>query len=205
MALTKKNSTDLNHKGDNDTSFNDLKAQLYDQDVSVRRRSAKYIACYDGAARVLFHALEKEYKQEVIDAIFSALEAIVNDEVVQGLILVLRSENAAKRNKAIQVLQTMPDFVALYIIDLLNDNDSDVRLFALDILQVLPHSDTPKWLLSVLKEETHVNVIASAIDRLAEVGTLDMMDEIMSLKKRFPNEYYLCFAIDTALIRIQGH
>ncbi len=153
----------------------------------------------------MFVALEKEQESAVIETIFSTLQTIGTDEVVKGLMFVLRSENAAQRNRAIEVLQTLPELVSLYIIDLLNDIDSDIRIFAIDILQVLAHPDSPKWLFSVLKDETHINVVASVVDRLAEVGTIDMMDEIIFLKNRFPDEHYLHFAIDIALTRIKGH
>ena len=96
----------------------------------------------------------------------------------------------------------MPEGVALHIIELLNDRDSDVRIFAIDILQQLAHPQTPEWLLSVLKDETHINVIATAVDRLAEVGTSDMLPALKALKLRFPNEPYLDFAVQTAIRRI---
>jgi len=206
MALIKKKKqhTEVVEHRDNGRSFDELAAQLFDEDATVRRWSARDIASFDGAAKALFTTLEKENQPSVIEAIFTSLELIGTDEVVQGLMPLLRSEDAAERNNVIEVLQTMPDIVALYIVELLNDRDSDVRIFAVDILQVLAHPDTPKWLMSVLKDETHINVLATAVDRLAEVGTEDMIDEIMSLKERFQNEYYLHFAIDTAISRIKG-
>jgi HEAT repeat protein len=205
MALIKNKNAYSSKTYKNSNTFEELKVQLDDPDISIRRRSARDIVSFQGAAQTLFLALEKEQESAVIETIFSSLQTIGTDEIVQGLMLILRSESAAQRNRAIEVLQVMPDFIALYIIELLNDVDSDVRIFAIDILQVLAHPDTPKWLLSVLKDETHINVVASAVHRLAEVGTLDMLDEIMSLKDRFPNEHYLHFAIDTALTRIKGH
>jgi HEAT repeat protein len=205
MALIKKKKVEPAERPLPNNTFEELKIHLGGPDVNIRRRSARDIVLFDGAAQALFTALEKEQESAVIETIFSTLQTIGTDEVVKGLMLVLRSENAAQRNRAIEVLQTLPDFVSLYIIELLNDIDSDVRIFAIDILQELAHPDTPKWLFSVLKDETHVNVVASAVDRLAEVGTIDMMDEIIFLKKRFPNEHYLHFAIDIALTRIKGH
>ncbi|MFT5716811.1 MAG: HEAT repeat protein [Oleiphilaceae bacterium] len=206
MALKKKKKSSVNStdRRDNQRSFKELSAELHHQDTSARRWAARDIALLEGATPILFTALKEEQEPVVIEALFDALENIATDEVVQGLMPMLRSEDTAKRNKVIEILQTMPDFVALYIIELLNDTDSDVRIFAVDILQELAHPDTPKWLLSVLKDETHINVVATTVDRLAEVGTLDMLDEIQSLKDRFPNEPYLHFAIDLALSRIKG-
>jgi len=206
MALKKKlkgSNTKQNQRKEK-RGFDELSANLNSPDVSVRRWAARDLSGTATATDVLLEALEKEKEHVVFEAILDALESIGSDKVVMGIIPMLRSEDASHRNGVIEVLQSMPDIVALHIIELLNDSDSDVRIFAIDILQVLIHPDTPKWLLSVLKDETHLNVIATAVDRLAEVGTPDMVEEIIALKERYPNEAYLHFAIDTAVLRICG-
>jgi len=206
MALKKKKKgaeVGVNQR-EKERGFDELSTDLNSQDISVRRWAARDLGNLDNATNVLLAALDKEKEHVVFDAILDALETIGTDEVVIGLIPMLRSEEAAHRNGVIEVLQSMPDMVALHIIELLNDTDSDVRIFAIDILQVLAHPDTPKWLLSVLKDETHINVVATAVDRLAEVGTLDMLDDIKGLKERYPEEAYLHFAVDTAVSRIGG-
>jgi len=208
MALKKKNQTNRSANEQiqrkKERGFDELVAGLESSDVSVRRWCARDLATMENSTGVLLSALENEAEHVVFEAILDALESIGSDEVVLGLISMLRSEDAARRNGVIEALQSMPDMVALHIIELLNDTDSDVRIFAIDILQVLAHPDTPKWLLSVLKDETHINVVSTAVDRLAEVGTPDMINDIKALKERYPNEAYLHFAIDTAVTRIVG-
>lgn len=184
--------------------LDELANELKSEDMAARRWAARDLALIDGSTSILLDALNTEKERVVFEAILDALQSIGTDEVVMGLIPLLRSEHAAQRNAVIEVLQSLPDVVALHIIELLNDKDSDVRIFAIDILQVLAHPDTPKWLLSVLKDETHINVIATAVDRLAEVATPDMLDDIKALKERYPDEAYLHFAIDTAVSRISG-
>jgi len=189
----------------NERTVEDLIRDLQQgETVTVRRWAARDLAEHPEVATALLEALDNEQEPVVFEAILDSLQTMKTDEVVQGLIAFLRSEDAAKRNAVIEILQTMPELVALHIIELLNDTDSDVRIFAIDILQTLAHPDTPKWLMSVLKDETHINVIATAVDRLAEVGEPEMIDTLLALKERFPDESYLHFAVDVAVARIKG-
>ncbi len=183
--------------------FSGLVDELKSSDPRERRWAARDLATCPEAVSPLLDALTSEDEHPVREAIFDSLGQIGGEHVVTGLIGVLRSEDAALRNGAIEVLQAMPEAVALHIIELLNDQDSDVRIFAIDILQQLAHPRTPEWLLSVLKDETHVNVIATAVDRLAEVGTPDMVADLEAIKRQFPDEPYLVFAVDTAVRRIR--
>lgn len=205
MALKKK-QIKSNQQKTRQTSrdFNGLVIELSSDNPTERRWAARDLAEYNDASEILLSALIKETEHMVQEAIFDSLEVIGGEMVVSGLLPLLRSEEVSLRNGVIGVLQSMPESVALHIIELLNDTDSDVRIFAIDILQVLAHPDTPLWLLSILKDEAHVNVVATAVDRLAEVGTPEMVDELQALKLRFPEEAYLHFAIDTAISRIKG-
>lgn len=180
-----------------------LLTQLGSSDPMKRRWAARDLAAWTESVKPLLAALPQEEEHPVREAIFDSLSTIGGEGVVTGLIPLLRSEDAALRNGAIEVLQSMPADVAPHIIELLNDQDSDVRIFAIDILQQLAHPQTPEWLLSVLKDETHVNVLATAVDRLAEVGTPDMVPDLEAIKQRLPDEAYLAFAVDTAIRRIK--
>ncbi len=180
-----------------------LVKSLESGDPMKRRWAARDLAAWPEAVEKLLTALQDETEHPVREAIFDSLGLIGGEAVVSGLIPILRLEDAALRNGAIEVLQSIPEAVALHIIELLNDQDSDVRIFAIDILQQLAHPRTPEWLLSVLKDETHVNVVATAVDRLAEVGTPDMVSDLEAIKQRFPDEPYLAFAVDTAVRRIE--
>jgi len=207
MALKKKlkqsSIDDVSEHRDEKRDYAGLIKQLASEDFTERRWAARDLAFFKLSVQDLLDALMFEDQQPVREAIFDSLGKIKGEEVVAGLIPVLRSEEAAMRNGAIEILQLMPDTVALHIIELLNDQDSDVRIFAIDILQVLAHPQTPVWLLSVLKDETHVNVVATAVDRLSEVGTPEMLNDLDAIKIKFPNEPYLAFAVDTAIKRIR--
>jgi HEAT repeat protein len=182
-----------------------LKITLVDGDENARRWAARDLAAFDEGVSALVSQLEHEQSHVVRDAIFLSLQKIGNQDVVRQLIPFLSEEDAELRNSTIEVLQLIPEQIEAHIISLLNHQDSDVRIFAIDILQVLAHAKTPEWLLSVLKDETHVNVIAAAIDRLAEVGTAEMIPDIENVQSRFSDEQYLQFACSTALRRIKAN
>jgi len=208
MGLKKERNLDIQpvatYERQSTRDYAGLLQQLESSDPSKRRWGARDLANYPQAVDPLLGRILVETEHPVREAIFDSLQQIGGPAVVSGLIPLLRNEDAAVRNGAIEVLQAMPEDVAPHIVELLNDSDSDVRIFAIDILQQLAHPQTPQWLLSVLKDETHINVIAAAVDRLAEVGTTDMLSELKALKLRFPDESYLQFAIQTAIDRIEG-
>ena len=208
MGLKKELKLDIQpvvkHERQSSRGYNDLLRQLESSETTERRWAARDLVSYPQAVDALLARLDIETDNPVQQAIFDSLQQIGGESVVSGLLPLLRAEDAFVRNAAIEILQAMPENVAMHIVELLNDSDSDVRIFAIDILQQLAHPQTPEWLMSVLKDETHINVIAAAVDRLAEVGTTDMLPELKALKLRFPGESYLQFAIQTAIDRIEG-
>ena len=208
MGLKKERKLDIQpvveHERRSSRGYSDLLQQLESSEPAERRWAARDLVSYPEAVDALLSHIDIETDNPVQQAIFDSLQHIGGASVISGLLPLLRTEDAFVRNAAIEVLQAMPEGVAVHIVELLNDIDSDVRIFAIDILQQLAHPQTPEWLLSVLKDETHINVIATAVDRLSEVGTTDMLPELKALKLRFPDEAYLQFAIQTAIDRIEG-
>ena len=116
----------------------------------------------------------------------------------------LRSEDANLRNGAIEALQQMPDEVAPHVETILAHPDSDVRIFAVDVLSALPHPMVPEWLRRVVTLDPHVNVCAAALDALAEAGQPDVIPALEALADRFPDVAFMRFAADAAIRRIRG-
>jgi hypothetical protein len=58
------------------------------------------------------------------------------------------------------------------------------------------------WLIEVIEADPHVNVCATAVDLLGEVGSAAAREALLGLKDRFPDEPYVHFAADLALRRI---
>ncbi len=206
MGLIKKQEieTVVGERRTSSRSKNDLMNQLSDPDSGVRRKAARDLRQVRGVGKQLVDCLRNESSPSVRAALFDALTEGIDGETVVALISLLRSEDAALRNGAVEALHLVPDQVGPYMQDLLADEDSDIRLFALDILRTLPHSQAPDWLLEVLRKDAHVNVIAVAIDRLADLGNADMRDDLLEVKMRFVNEPFISFAVDSALHRLEA-
>ena len=168
----------------------------------ARRLNARDLAAYPQAVPDLVASLVIEEVSAVREAIFSSLRRIGDARVVNSLVPLLRSDDAEIRNGVIDVLKTLPERVEGHIDGLLTDPDSDIRIFAIDILQDLAHPMTPTWLEDVIRRDTHINVVASAVDRLAEVGDEGCFDTLESARNRFPGSAYMDFAIDTAIRRM---
>ena len=114
----------------------------------------------------------------------------------------MRSGDAALRNEAIESMKQMPDQVAPIMVGLLDDADTDVRIFAVNILESLRHPQVESWLIAVIGKDAEVNVCATAVDLLGEVGSEAARQALEELKVRFAAEPYIQFASDLALKRL---
>lgn len=178
--------------------------QLADERPVARRRAARELAGDDGAVDALCDALERETDEGCRHAQLTAMLMCAGQRVHERLLPLLRSEDAGLRNGAIEVLQDMPRLAGEYMDNLLADPDSDVRIFAVNILASLAHERVGEWLQQVLRNDDHVNVCAAAVDVLAEVGDADSLAALESVKDRFREEPFMRFAVETAERRISG-
>lgn len=156
----------------------------------------------DGQA-ALCRRLAVETAASVREAILAALIRHRSPAIAAALLPLLRTEEAPLRNAAIEALAEMPDEVAPHVEALLVDPDSDVRIFAGNMLGVLPHPRAGEWLLTALAD-SHVNVCAAAIDGLAEIGDPATADALKAVPARFPDNSFIAFAVRVALGRIRG-
>ncbi|MCG5511885.1 HEAT repeat domain-containing protein [Ectothiorhodospira shaposhnikovii] len=175
---------------------------LLDEDVMKRRWAARDLAEHPAAAEALVTRLRHEKDATVLQVIVTSLGCIANEVAICGLIDCLYSEHTLLRNAAIEVLKELPEPVAPHMGKLLHDPDPDVRIFAVNVLESLRHPQVEAWLLEVILKDEHINVCATAVDLLGEVGSPQSRDALRALKQRFPEEPYIQFAADLALKRI---
>ncbi|MGN7614019.1 HEAT repeat domain-containing protein [Magnetococcales bacterium HHB-1] len=181
-----------------------LLEQLTDPRPLARRWAVRDLSAFPEAVNALLAHLHSETDDSVREVILTSLLAIGGETVVIGLMPYLRSEDTFLRNGAIETLQGLPSAVSGHIEALLRDQDPDVRIFAVDILRELAHPEAPLWLEAVLDTEPEVNVCASVVDCLAEVGNLGSIPAIQSTLERFPEQPFLKFAADMAIKRIRN-
>jgi HEAT repeat protein len=205
MAFVRRKQDEPIPPGDRRSRGRDLSGlveSLRSEDPAVRRWAARDLASYPEATDALFQQLMVEKVPSVREAIFTSLTLIGTREVVEGLMELLRSDDASLRNEAIEAMKNLPEAVSPVMESLLADPDSDVRIFAINILESLKHPNVEKWLIEVLRDEEHVNVCAAAIDLLGEVGSEMTIPALEEVRERFPDEPFIEFAVDLALKRI---
>lgn len=184
--------------------FRGLLAQLSDPRPVARRWAARDLQDYPEAALSLVERLKIEPEPSVREIILTSLNRLGNPAAIAGLIDCLRSDDAAVRNEVIDAMRQLPDEVAPMMQQLLSDADPDVRIFAVNILESLRHPLVEAWLIEVIEKEPHLNVCATALDLLVEVGTEAAREPLLRIKCRFGTEPYIQFAADLALKRILG-
>ena len=170
-------------------------------DVEVGRAAIR-VAFRLGDAEILAQRLETEDDAALREAILTNLVRIGGVEAARPLIGLLSSDDARLRNAVIEALQTMDDSVAPEIERLLDDDNPDLRIYAVNVLASLRSPRAPDIALRVIATDPHVNVCAAAIDVLAEVGRPEMVDELRAVADRFPDRPFLAFAARAAIKRI---
>lgn len=181
-----------------------LLAQLRSGDAEQRRWAARDLHAHPQAAAALGEQLLREGQPEVREAIFTTLAGLHGEASAAALLPLLRSEDAQLRNGAIEALAGMPQAVGPRIAGLLRDADPDVRIFTVNLLGELHHPQVLPWLLQVLAQEPQVNVVAAAVEVLAEVGSPEHAGALRTAQQRFADDDFIGFAIDMAIERIEA-
>lgn len=139
-----------------------LLAQLHDERPEARRWAARDLVDCPGSSAAVVAGLLAESDHSVREIMLTTLVRMGDADAVEGLVRCLRSEDAALRNEAIEALKQLPQAVAPIMQRLLGDADSDLRIFAVNVLESLRHPDVETWLTEVIAHDAHVNVCATA-------------------------------------------
>jgi len=181
-----------------------LLADLTAEKPAVRRAAARGLATHPEAAMELCDRLEVEVSPSVRAVLFTSLIQLQSPDVAARLTDLLRGEDVALRNAAIEALQEMPAAVFPHLEPLLSDDDSDVRIFAVNILAALRDTRASELLAGVVRGDPHINVCAAAVDGLTEVGDPEALPDLEDARIRFAADAFMEFAIDAAMRRIRG-
>ncbi|MDD2608390.1 MAG: HEAT repeat domain-containing protein [Giesbergeria sp.] len=177
--------------------------QLQAPEAETRRWAARDLQDCPNSSPAIVARLLLEPDQSVREIMLTTLVRIGDAAAVAGLVQCLRSEEAALRSEAIEALKQLPQAIAPIMRQLLIDPSSDVRIFAVNVLETLRHPEVETWLTEVIVRDPHVNVCATAVDLLGEVGSATALDPLQQLKARFPQDPYIQFAANLAIKRIK--
>jgi len=207
MALRKSNTVEaLREVADREHARDlpGLLAQLRSGDVEQRRWAARDLSPHAEAAAALGEQLLREREPSVREAMFTSLATMASEAAVAALLPMLRSEDAQLRNGAIEGLCSMPQAVAPRVAALLRDADADVRIFTVNLLGDLRHDQVLPWLRQVMQHDDAINVVAAAIEVLAEVGSPSDIKALRAAQQRFAGDAFIGFAADMAIERIEA-
>lgn len=154
---------------------------------------------------VLCRHLIGEDDPVVREAILAGLIRNPQPRVVEALLPILASEDAALRTGVLAVLRTMPDAVETHVVPMLADADPEIRCLTVSRLAMLPHPLVRRWLLGVLHDDPHPLVCAIALDGIAQIGGPDAVIAIAAVRSRFSDDRTISFAADIARRVLAGH
>jgi len=126
------------------------------------------------------------------------------EEDFDEMFKMLKSDNAYLRNMAIKFLQEFGVEAKPFLEKLMNDEDKDIRIFAINILGDVRYEDSVDMLRYFILKEKDINAMMTAVDYLGEIGSEEDIKLLEAIKKDFKDEPYVQFAIDTAIDRIKG-
>lgn len=122
-------------------------------------------------------------------------------EDFEEMFKLLKSDNAYLRNAAIEFLKQYGSEAKGFLEELMNSEDRDIRIFAINILGDVRFEDSVDMLRRFILKEKDINALVTAIDYLGEVGEKQDIPLLEALKKEIDDDY-VKFAIDLAIKRI---
>ncbi|RFU44505.1 HEAT repeat domain-containing protein [Paraburkholderia sp. DHOC27] len=178
----------------------DVLRALTEGQTEERWHAARAAGDVAGGAKALGAALLFERDARIREAILTSLTRMASPDAVEAVLPLMRAESAALRTGAMDALRAMKQAAWPYLPQLLADSDADVRLLACEITRTLPGEEATTLLCSLIERESEVNVCASAIEVLAEVGTPEALPALERCAERFQGQRFLEFSI-----KVTGH
>ncbi len=123
---------------------------------------------------------------------------------IEKIMDLLKLEDAYVRNLGISMLRDFGGSIKYYIVKFLIGDDRDLRIFAINVLGDVDFAESRDMLVELLENEDDVNVAMTAVDYMGEIGEMEDIELLESLKERFSGEVYVQFAVDGAVSMIKG-
>jgi HEAT repeat protein len=181
--------------------YDQLLSQLESGDVELEREAA-FAA---GEARIeaavpLLAKLVQSQNLGVQEAADRSLRKIGGPVVVRAVAPLLRSDDPPARNIAMDVMREIGDQDFPTLVELLHDQDPDMRIFASDIIGSTDNSQAVTPLCEALLRDPEVNVRYQAA---VSLGTLGKPEAAKCLNKALADDEWVQFAVIESLAKIR--
>jgi len=192
--------------------FEEAKAVFIDESKSIDDRLAAldYIIRHKEIYFVLRMLSELFNKNDLkdhplIDFAFAGFDVKPKrEEDFNEMFKMLNSENAYLRNKAIQFIQEYGVESKPFLEKLMNSEDRDIRIFAINILGDVSYDDSIEMLRYFILKEKDINPMMTAVDYLGEIGSENDIPLLEAIKEDYKDEPYVTFGIDMAIERLKA-
>ncbi len=182
--------------------------EFFESDVDAEKKdyAVEEIAKFHGGAKYLITYINNEDADKGISTKVATVIANMDpdDAPIEEIMDLLKLKNAYVRNLGISILRDYGDAIKYYIVKFLIGDDRDLRIFAINVLGDVNFAESRDMLIELLENEEDVNVAMTAVDYLAEIGEEEDIELLESLKERFNGEFYVEFAVDSAIKMIRG-
>ncbi len=207
MALIKKHVEQKIEELPKFTTLEDAQAYCKaNTDPSKKDYAVEEIVNFEGGPEYLLSLIAQEEREKnVLTKIASVLSAMDPDEApIEGIMELLKLDNAYIRNLGISILRDFGTAIKYYIVKFLIGDDRDLRIFAINVLGDVNFPESRDMLVELLENEEDINVAMTAVDYMGEIGEVEDIGLLESLKERFKDDVYANFAVDGAIKMIKG-
>ncbi len=207
MALIKQHANQKVEEFPLFSTLRDATEFFYSAQASDARDYAiEEIVKFDGGGEFLIESIRNEetdtQTSTKIASVISSMDP--DDAPIEEIMDLLKLGNAYIRNLGISILRNFGDSIKYYIVKFLIGDDRDLRIFAINVLGDVDFSESRDMLVELLENEEDINVAMTAVDYMGEIGELEDIPLLESLKERFAGDFYAEFAVDGAIKLIKG-
>jgi HEAT repeat protein len=189
--------------------FSNLKEAIdfyeFSSEEEIRDYAVEEIVKFDGGADYLVSYIYNDQSDKRMATKIASVLAKMEPRKapIEKIMNLLRLENAYVRNLGISILRNFGDDAKYYIVKFLIGDDRDLRIFAINVLGDVNFSESRDMLVEVLQKEQDINVAMTAVEYMGEIGEIEDIELLESLKNKFDGDY-VAFAVDSAIKSIQG-
>ncbi len=164
------------------------------------------IARFDGGGSFLVSYINNEYADKKISTKIASVISSMNpdDAPIEEIMDLLKLNNAYARSLGISILRNFGDAMKYYIVKFLIGDDKDLRIFAINVLGDVNFAQSRDMLVELLETEEDINVAMTAVNYMGEIGEVEDIALLKSLKTKFSGDFYVEFAVDSAVKLING-
>lgn len=171
-------------------------------DPECRREAALRLDGVAEAVPALLDRLEVETEPAVRDALLTTLAGHDTEAVAFGLAGHLASDDPGLRSAVAEAMAAMPESVPALMPALLTDPDHDVRVMTVMVLANLRHPEAGSWLVAIIRDDPHPNVVSAAIGALLPSAGPEHATLLQQALRRFPGDPFLRFVVENAVPRL---